>query len=354
MCSDASSPGSWTPEAGVVAHVDNTEGMTTQRPQPPFVRTPESNFVALRDFPFEPHLFELDGLKMHYVDEGPRNAPVALLVHGMPTWSYLYRHMIPPLVAAGFRCIAPDHIGFGRSDKVTDPAWYDIARHTANLTRLVTALDLRNITAFVQDWGGPTGLAQYAQMPDRFARLVIMNTWLDHEGYEYSPGILRWISLNQPGGLFRDNIPGTFNWGTLMAIGTRRADAASVLTASRTGTLSTLPTDVVDVIRAYDAPFVGMGDDGVAGPRRFPLSIPVHDPVAGDAAVQRRAFDAVNTTSLPVHFVWGVHDDVFTREWGLAWHGMIPHSTWHELDTGHFPQDTHGADIVAHVISQIG
>jgi pimeloyl-ACP methyl ester carboxylesterase len=80
----------------------------------------------------------------------------------------------------------------------------------------------------------------------------------------------------------------------------------------------------------------------------------VHDPVAGDAAVQRRAFDAVNTTSLPVHFVWGVHDDVFTREWGLAWHGMIPHSTWHELDTGHFPQDTHGADIVAHVISQIG
>jgi tRNA(adenine34) deaminase len=168
------------------------------------LRTPEARFQDLRGFPWEPrYLADLpsaQGLRLHYVDEGPRNAPIALLLHGMPTWSYLYRHMIPPLLAVGFRCIAPDHIGFGRSDKVTDPFWYDIKRHTDNLTQLITALDLRRITLFVQDWGGPTGLAQYAAMPERFERLVIMNTWLDHAGYEYSPGILQWIQQNQPGG----------------------------------------------------------------------------------------------------------------------------------------------------------
>ena len=174
------------------------------------LRTPDTNFDGLADFAFEPHYLDIDGLRMHYVDEGAPEAPVALLVHGMPTWSYLYRHMIPPLVAAGYRCIAPDHIGFGRSDKVTDPAWYDIARHVANLSTLVTALDLQRITLFVQDWGGPTGLAQYASMPERFERLVIMNTWLHHEGYEYSPGALNWIQQNKPGGLFRDNVPARF------------------------------------------------------------------------------------------------------------------------------------------------
>ena len=116
--------------------------------------------ARLADFPFEPHYIDLDGLRMHYVDEGPRNAPVALMVHGMPTWSYLYRFMIPPLLAAGYRCVAPDHIGFGRSDKVTEPSWYNIARHTSNLTSLVEHLDLADITLFVQDWGGLIGLTR--------------------------------------------------------------------------------------------------------------------------------------------------------------------------------------------------
>ena len=104
---------------------------------PPFVRTPDANFDALVDFAFEPRYLDIDGLRMHYVDEGPPGGPVALMVHGMPTWSYLYRKVIVAMRDAGYRCIAPDHIGFGRSDKVTDPSWYDIARHTANLTALV-------------------------------------------------------------------------------------------------------------------------------------------------------------------------------------------------------------------------
>jgi haloalkane dehalogenase len=125
--------------------------MGVTRASAPYVRTSDANFDALAEFPYEPHYISIDGLRMHYVDEGRRDGPVALMVHGMPTWSYLYRHIIPILVEAGYRCVAPDHIGFGRSDKVTDPAWYDIARHTANLAYLVQQLDLHNITLMAQD-----------------------------------------------------------------------------------------------------------------------------------------------------------------------------------------------------------
>lgn len=315
-----------------------------------YLTTPATNFENLTDFPFSPNYLDIDGLRMHYVDEGPRDAPVALMVHGMPTWSYLYRSMIPPLLAAGYRCIAPDHIGFGRSDKVIDPAWYDIGRHTSNLSRLVTELDLRNITLFVQDWGGPTGLAQYATMPERFSRLVIMNTWLHHAGYEYSPGILKWISQNSPGGVFRDNVPGRFNWGTLMAVGTGRASARSTLFAMLAGEVPQFPPEALVVKSAYDAPFIGLDEDGVAGARRFPMCIPVHDTAAGNAEAQQSHFSIVNSTLLPVHFVWGVRDDIFTLKWGLDWHARIPHSTWHEVDAAHFLQDTHGAEIAAHVL----
>ena len=124
---------------------------------PEFLRTPDENFEGLADFPYQPHYLDIDGLRMHYIDEGPADGPVVLMMHGMPTWSYLYRNMIKLMVAKGYRCIAPDHIGFGRSDKVTDPAWYNIARHISNTKRLIESLDLRNIMIMVQDWGGPTG-----------------------------------------------------------------------------------------------------------------------------------------------------------------------------------------------------
>lgn len=318
-----------------------------------FVRTPDENFVGLSDYPFEPNYLDIDGLRMHYVDDGPHDGPVALLVHGMPTWSYLYRSMIPVLVAAGFRCIAPDHIGFGKSDKVTDPDWYNIAQHTANLMRLVESLDLTHITLFVQDWGGPIGLAQYASMPDRFDRLVIMNTWLHHEGYEYSPGILNWIQQNRTGGLFRDNVPTKFGWGTLMAMATQRVSPQDSVFKIVAGDEPILGSEATRVRDAFDAPFRGLGETGVAGPRRFPLSIPANDPVAGNAVEQQRHFTVVCSTELPVHFVWGVNDNVFTKVWGLEWHSIIPQSTWFELDAGHFLQDTHGADIAHHVLSHV-
>ena len=302
----------------------------------PFLRTPEENFDGLTDFPYAPHYVDIDGLRMHFIDEGQSGAPVALLMHGMPTWSYLYRTMIPPLLAAGYRCIAPDHIGFGRSDKVTDPSWYTIARHTENIGRLIASLDLDDITLFVQDWGGPTGLAQYAAMPDRFSRLVIMNTWLHHDGYEYTPGILDWIQRNSPGGMLRENVPAKFNWGLLMTMATRRAAPVDSVMAAISGGTPNLSSDADAVRRAYDAPFSGLGEDAVTGPRRFPLCIPVNDPVAGNADEQARHFAAVNASTIPVHFVWGTEDNVFVTEWGRRWQSMIPGATWDEFPAGLF------------------
>jgi haloalkane dehalogenase len=113
-------------------------------------RTPDAAFADLADFPYAPNYLEWDGLRTHYVDEGPRGAPVALLLHGEPSWSYLYRKMIPRLLAAGYLCVAPDHIGFGRSDKVTDDAWYVIDCHIDRLAELIQCLDLRDITMVVQ------------------------------------------------------------------------------------------------------------------------------------------------------------------------------------------------------------
>ena len=329
---------------------------------PTVVRTPDANTADLADFPFAPHWFDLgpdadlgvDELRMHYVDEGPADAPVALMIHGMPTWSYLYRHVIPVMRAAGYRCVAPDHIGFGRSDKVTVPSWYDIARHTRNLTRLVEALDLRDVTIFVQDWGGPTGLAQVATMPERFSRLVIMNTWLHHDGYEYTAAIRRWIEQNQPGGLFRDNVPDRFGWGTLMAIATGRAAPAEVLGAIMQGAEPVLSPEAAEVVRAYDAPFAGLGEAGVTGPRQFPLSIPVHDHARGNGDVQAEHFAAICATTLPTHVVWGLADDVFDGAWGRRWHSLIPHATWDAFDdAGHFLQDTHGARIAEAVLGHV-
>ena len=172
-----------------------------------FVRTPEENFAQLADFPYPPNYHPWQDMRLHYVDEGPRDAPVMLLLHGMPTWSFLYRDIIPSLLAAGYRCIAPDHMGFGRSDKPTDIHWYTVARHTEILTSLITRLDLQDITLVCQDWGGPIGLAQAATMPHRFSRLVIMNTWLHPPEFIYTDAIRNWNRNWHEGGRFHRDKP---------------------------------------------------------------------------------------------------------------------------------------------------
>jgi pimeloyl-ACP methyl ester carboxylesterase len=150
---------------------------------PGALRTPDARFAALPGFAFAPRraddLTGLAGLRVHWIDEGPANAPVtALCLHGNPTWSYLYRHMIPVFTGAGLRVVAPDLIGFGRSDKPLDPAWHSFERHRDMLLAFIERLDLRNILLVCQDWGGLLGLTLPQSMPERFTRLLVMNTGL--------------------------------------------------------------------------------------------------------------------------------------------------------------------------------
>ena len=140
------------------------------------VRTPEDALTGLPDFPFASHHREVDGLRLAHLDEG-QGAPV-LFMHGEPTWSFLWRKVIPPVRDAGFRCVSPDLAGFGRSDKPVDIAWYTYDRHTATASSLLEDLDLRDATVVVHDWGGPIGLRLAVEHPDRIARFVILDTGL--------------------------------------------------------------------------------------------------------------------------------------------------------------------------------
>jgi haloalkane dehalogenase len=175
-------------------------------------RTPDERFEALPGYDFAPRYLDQDGLRMHYVDEG--GGPPVLLLHGEPSWAYLYRKMIPPLVGDGLRCLAPDYFGFGRSDKPTDRGWYSYDAHYAAVERFADELDLRDTTLVVQDWGGPIGFRLAVERPARIARLVVLNTgigarapneeWLRFQafvrrvGTDIVAGQLIRISLVQP------------------------------------------------------------------------------------------------------------------------------------------------------------
>lgn len=303
---------------------------------PHFVRTPDAQFEGLQDFPFAPNYLDWRGLRMHYVDEGPRDAPVALLLHGEPTWSYLYRKMIPLLRQAGYRCVAPDYIGFGRSDKVVDDGWYVIERHCESLRHLIDTLDLRRITLFVQDWGGPIGLRQAVDQPDRFERLVILNTWLHHPEYEYSPMMRIWReTATHP--LWLAWTKGEFPAGAMMAMGVGgKLDGEAMVQRALATSYTAEPTPLE---QAYEAPFLP-GGESRAGPRRFPWLIPFAEPEAGNAQDQIRCFEALRGWSKPAHFIFGGGDMSFSPAWGRKWASFIPGATFDELpDAGHFVQE---------------
>ncbi len=154
------------------------------------LRTPDARFRDLPDYPWVPHYLGVDGLRLHYLDEGG-GAPV-LLLHGEPTWSFLYRRIIPHVISAGARALAPDYLGFGKSDKWTEDHRYTYAMHAATIERFVVALDLRELTVVVQDWGGPIGLGVAARHRDRVARLVVLNTGLFAGDEPLSDGLQAW------------------------------------------------------------------------------------------------------------------------------------------------------------------
>ena len=227
------------------------------------LRTPEERFAKLPGFAFAPHYFEnlrgYDGIRIHYLDEGAREAKqVFLCLHGEPTWSYLYRKMIPVFTAAGHRAVAPDFIGFGRSDKPVDDAVYTFGFHREMLLRFVEALDLRNITLVCQDWGGLLGLTIPMDMPGRFTRLLVMNTALATGDIPLGAGFLAWRAF---------------------AAMNPDLDVAKLM-ARACENLSS------EECAAYAAPFPDVGYK--AGVRRFPKMVP-ESPDAEGAEVSRRA-----------------------------------------------------------------
>lgn len=249
-----------------------------------FKRTPESRFSALPDFPFQPHYQQVrDGeggeLRMHFLDEGPADAPIVLLLHGQPSWCYLYRFMIPPLVDAGLRVLAPDLIGFGRSDKPTRMEDYTYARHIAWLGEWFNAQALTGVTVFCQDWGSLIGLRLVTAMPERFAHVVLANGGLPagmipkaytqtlRQAYATLPVVTAW----ELGDRFRDTtrIPGFLYWRKFCAE-SPSLSIGEVMQASATVPLAQ------SEIAAYDAPFPDQSY--MAGARRFPSLVPVfHD-----------------------------------------------------------------------------
>lgn len=222
------------------------------------LRTPDERFADLPDFAYTPHYLDHDGLRQHYVDEGPRDAAVtALCLHGEPSWAYLYRKMLPVFTAAGIRVVAPDFFGFGRSDKPVDEGWYGFDRHRASMLQLVERLDLNNILLVCQDWGGLIGLTLPPAMPERFTRLLVMNTGLGTG--TVTEGFRQWRAYcnSQP----------DLAVGKLMQRGTPGMTAAEAA--------------------AYDAPFPSMRHK--AGVRAFPNLVPDADDAAGAATSHEAA-----------------------------------------------------------------
>lgn len=261
------------------------------------LRTPDERFAGLADYPFAPHYLtvtDADGteLRIHYIDEGPRDAAPILLMHGEPSWSYLYRKFVPILVARGHRVIAPDLIGFGKSDKPAQRSDYTYERHVAWMSDWLTALDLTNITLFCQDWGGLIGLRLVAAFPDRFARLVVSNTGLP-VGTGSSEGFDAWLAFSQ-------NVP-QFPVGFIVNGGTTRD-----LTAAE--------------IAAYDAPFPD--ESYKEGARQFPALVPI-TPGHASVAENRAAWAVLERFDRPVLTAFG-DKDAITKGGERAFIDRIP------------------------------
>lgn len=240
------------------------------------VRTPDDRFAGLAGYPFAPNYVEVDDtdggtLRVHYLDEGPADGPVVLAMHGEPSWSYLYRKMIPPMVAAGLRVIAPDLVGFGRSDKPTEQSDYTYARHVAWMqAAIIDHLDLQDATFFGQDWGGLVGLRLVAENPDRFARVVIGNTGLPTGDSPPSEAFLNWQTFSQT--------VEKFDVGFLIQMATT--------------------TELSDgEVAAYDAPFPD--DTFKAGARIFPTLVPT-SPDDPASAANRAAWEVFGAWDKPL------------------------------------------------------
>jgi haloalkane dehalogenase len=279
-------------------------------------RTPDERFADLPGYDFEPHYADVDGLRMHYVDEG-EGQPVVMF-HGEPSWSYLYRKMVPPLVASGRRAVVPDLAGFGRSDKPVDHGWYSYDRHVAQVAGVLDGLDLRDAVVVVQDWGGPIGLRWAVQNADRVAGLVILNT-----------------------GLFTGRVSkGFLAWRDFAA----RTPDLPVGFVVQGATATDLPDDVV---RAYEAPFPSVEAKG--GAATFPLLVPTSEDEPG-AAEMGAVTDALRSWDKPALVAFSDSDPVFPYpRSGDVFVDLIPGAGEQVRIAGaaHFLQEDRGEEIAA-------
>ena len=282
------------------------------------LRTPDSQFENLPDYPFAENYVEIDGIRMHYVDEGPRDGNIVLLLHGEPSWSYLYRFMIPSLRDAGLRVIAPDLIGFGKSDKPVRKSDYSYAAHVDWMRQFVEMLDLNEITLFCQDWGSLIGLRVAAENEQRFARIALGNGGLPTGDQEMPRAFTIWRAF----ALYSPWFP----------IG-RIIQKATVTALSD------------DVVAAYDAPFPSAGYK--AGARAFPALVPVRpDDPASDA--NRAAWKVFAEWQKPFLTTFSNRDPI-TRGGEKPWQEMVPGARDREhvkiKNAGHFLQEDKGPEL---------
>lgn len=292
-----------------------------------FLRTPDSRFDNLEGYPFSPNYFDVQAhgappLRMHYVDEGPRGGSPVVLLHGEPSWSYLYRSMIAPLAAAGHRVLAPDLIGFGRSDKPTRRQDYTYQRHVEWVTSWMSALELRDITVVVQDWGSLIGLRVAAENPDRFAKLFIANGFLPIAERPSTPAFNIWRG-------FAKYSP-WFDAGRIVDIGTTRHMARTVRAA-------------------YNAPFPDKRYQ--AGARAFPQLVPT-SPSDPAIPANRAAWDVLGHWDKPVLCVFGTRDPILGKADGpLIRHipgaAGQPHA---RIEAGHFIQEDAGPELARRLL----
>jgi haloalkane dehalogenase len=306
------------------------------------VRTPEERFADLPGFPFAPRYAELpDGLRMHYIDEGPADAEVVLLLHGQPTWSYLYRTVVARLVAHGLRAVAPDLIGFGRSDKPLERSAYTVPAHVDWLAQFVGAVGLSGVTLVVQDWGGPLGLGVLDVAPDLARRVVAANTVL-HTADPGLAGRLEWPCHANP--------DGTVTVARMLLDYQRLTQELTPLQPSLFVQGATV-SDVPDaVLAAYDAPFPD--ERSCAGPRQLPLLMGL-TPDSACARLNRRTMRTLAAFDGP--FLTAFSDgDPATRGWAEVLQAHVPGAAGSAHVTignsGHFLQEDCGpqlADVVA-------
>lgn len=298
------------------------------------LRTPDERFAGLPGFDFAPHYVEVpagdgdaDGvatLRVHHLDEGPRDAETVLCLHGEPSWCYLYRKMVPVLTGAGLRVVAPDLIGFGRSDKPADRHDHTYARHVEWMrSALFDALDLRDLTLVCQDWGGLIGLRLVGEHPDRFRRVVVANTGLPTGDERPSRAFLDWQRFSQ------------------------EAPTLPIGRIVGNGTVTDLPPEVV---AAYDAPFPD--DSYKEGARQLPALVPTtpDDPASED---NRRAWAVLRTFERP--FLCAFSDgDPITRGAHRLFAGSVPGTAGHPPVTiagaGHFLQEDKGEELARVVV----